>query len=128
MKARQRKRMRLALRLAAAVALIVFFLFPLYWLFVTSFKDTNSVGRGPFYFPFIDFQPTFDAWHDVLVDQGSETFRPYINTVVIGLTSATVAVLPSRSTMVMSGARVARKARTDSRLILSALQIRDDTN
>ena len=68
-------------------------LFPLYWLFVTSFKDTNSVGRGPFYFPFIDFQPTFDAWHDVLVNQASETFRPYINTVVIGLTSATVAVL-----------------------------------
>jgi hypothetical protein len=42
--------------------------------------------------------------------------------------SATVAVLPSNSTMVMSGARVARKARTDSRLILTNLQAKDGTN
>jgi multiple sugar transport system permease protein len=68
-------------------------LFPLYWLFVTSFKDVDTVGRGPFYIPFIDFQPTLSAWQDVLVGQTSETLRPYINTVVIGLTSASVAVL-----------------------------------
>ena len=68
-------------------------LFPLYWLFVTSFKTSDTVGRGPFYVPFLDFQPTLDAWHDVLVAQGSGTFRPYINTVVIGLVSAAFAVL-----------------------------------
>jgi multiple sugar transport system permease protein len=68
-------------------------LFPLYWLFVTSFKTSDTVGRGPFYLPFVDFQPTLDAWQDMLGAHASETIRPYINTVVIGLVSAVVAVL-----------------------------------
>jgi multiple sugar transport system permease protein len=47
MKARQRQRMRLALRLAAAAALIVFFLFPLYWLFMMSFKTASEIYAYP---------------------------------------------------------------------------------
>ena len=47
MKARQRKRMRLALRFAAALALIVFFLFPLYWLFMMSFKTADEIYAYP---------------------------------------------------------------------------------
>ena len=30
-------------------------LFPLYWLFVTSFKLPIDVNMGPFYIPFVDF-------------------------------------------------------------------------
>ena len=41
-------------------------LFPLYWLFVTSFKTPNAVAGGPFYVPFVDFQPTLDAWRPTL--------------------------------------------------------------
>jgi len=47
MKARQRKHIRLALRLAAAVALVFFFLFPLYWLFMMSFKTANEIYAYP---------------------------------------------------------------------------------
>jgi multiple sugar transport system permease protein len=47
MKARQRKRIRLVLRFAAAVALIVFFLFPLYWLFMMSFKTADEIYAYP---------------------------------------------------------------------------------
>jgi multiple sugar transport system permease protein len=47
MKARTRRRLRLALRLAAAVTLIVFFLFPLYWLFMMSFKTANEIYAYP---------------------------------------------------------------------------------
>ena len=47
MKARQRKRIRLALRLAAVLALIVFFLFPLYWLFMMSFKTADEIYAYP---------------------------------------------------------------------------------
>ena len=32
-------------------------LFPLYWLLVTSVKLPMQVDGGPFYLPFIDFQP-----------------------------------------------------------------------
>src|SRR5262245_2538439 len=33
-------------------------LFPLYWLFVTSFKLPIQVDSGPVYIPFVDFQPS----------------------------------------------------------------------
>jgi len=69
-----------------AWALVV--LFPIYWLFVTSFKTPYQVDKGPFYIPFVDFQPTLDAWKNILVDLGNDTIRPYINTVIIGFSSA----------------------------------------
>jgi len=37
-------------------------LFPIYWVIITSFKDAAAVNQGPFYVPFLDFQPTLDAW------------------------------------------------------------------
>lgn len=40
----------------------VFVLFPIYWVIITSFKDSASVNLGPFYVPFVDFQPNLDAW------------------------------------------------------------------
>ena len=68
-------------------------LFPLYWLVVTSFKVPIQVDSGPVYVPFIDFQPTLDNWHYILVDLGNDTIRPYINTVVVGFASATLTLL-----------------------------------
>ena len=72
-------------------ALVV--LLPIYWLFVTSFKTPYQVDKGPFYIPFVDFQPTLDAWHYILVELGNDTLRPYINTVIVGLSSATIALI-----------------------------------
>ena len=37
-------------------------LFPIYWVIITSFKDPAAVNQGPFYIPFVDFQPTLNAW------------------------------------------------------------------
>jgi multiple sugar transport system permease protein len=68
-------------------------LFPLYWLVVTSFKVPIQVDSGPVYVPFVDFQPTLDNWHYILVDLGNDTIRPYINTVVVGFASATLTLL-----------------------------------
>jgi len=71
-------------------ALVV--LFPLYWLAITSLKLPIDVDKGPYYLPFIDFQPTLSAWHYILVELGNDTLRPYVNTVVVGLTSAVIAL------------------------------------
>ena len=68
-------------------------LFPLYWVAVTSLKLPVDVDRGPFYFPFIDFQPTLNAWEYILVELGNDTLRPYLNTVVVGFSSALIALL-----------------------------------
>ena len=65
-------------------------LFPLYWLAVTSLKLPVDVDRGPFYLPFVDFQPTLDAWNNILFDLGNDTLRPYVNTVIVGISSAVV--------------------------------------
>ena len=81
----------------AAFGLLLFWsfvvLFPIYWLFVTSFKTPYQVDKGPFYIPFVDFQPTLDAWRYILIELGNDTLRPYRNTVVVGLTSSIVALL-----------------------------------
>ena len=44
------------------VAWSVVVLFPIYWVIITSFKDAAAVNQGPFYVPFLDFEPTLAAW------------------------------------------------------------------
>jgi len=78
--------------LLAAWAFVV--LFPIYWLVVTSFKLPIDVNTGPFYVPFVDYQPSLHAWDYILVgDLRNDTIRPYINTVIVALVSATIALL-----------------------------------
>jgi multiple sugar transport system permease protein len=67
-------------------------LFPLYWLFVTSFKLPIDVDSGPVYIPFVDYQPSLHAWQYIFVDLRNDTIRPYINTLVVGLASSVLAL------------------------------------
>ena len=68
-------------------------LFPLYWLLLTSFKLPIQFSGGTSYLPFIDFQPTLANWKYILVDLGNDTYRPYFNTIVVGFTSASIALI-----------------------------------
>ena len=68
-------------------------LFPLYWLVVTSFKLPIQVNEGPFYLPGVDYQPSLHAWYYIFVDMWNDTVRPYLNTVVVALTSSALALL-----------------------------------
>jgi multiple sugar transport system permease protein len=68
-------------------------LFPLYWLFITSFKLPIQVDAGPKYLPFVDFQPSLHAWQYMLVTIGNDTWRPYVNTVIVASTSAVLALV-----------------------------------
>lgn len=68
-------------------------LFPLYWLFITSFKLPIHVNQGPVYIPFVDFQPSLHAWKYIFVDVWNDTWRPYANTIVVGLVSSVIALL-----------------------------------
>src|SRR5712692_5296281 len=77
--------------LLCAWALVV--LFPLYWLAITSLKTPLDVNGGPFYFPFRDYQPTLESWRYLFVDLGEDTFRPYLNTVVVGLIRTAITLL-----------------------------------
>ncbi len=68
-------------------------LFPLYWIAVTSLKLPIDVNSGPFYLPYVDFKPTLENWRYIFVDLQADTFRPYLNTVVIATTSTVLALV-----------------------------------
>jgi multiple sugar transport system permease protein len=71
--------------------LVVFF--PLYWMTVTSFKEPVHVSGGPLYLPFIDFQPSLHAWKYIVVESARDTFRPYLNSLLIAGVSTVLAVM-----------------------------------
>ena len=68
-------------------------LFPLYWIVITSFKLPIDVSTGPFYLPFIDYQPSMHAWNYLFVEQGSDTLRPYLNSLIIASVSTVLSVI-----------------------------------
>jgi multiple sugar transport system permease protein len=70
-----------------------FVLFPIYWVFITSFKTATDVNAGPVYLPFIDFQPSLHAWKELFVFDYEDTIRAYINSLIIALSSTAASVL-----------------------------------
>lgn len=67
-------------------------LFPLYWVAITSLKLPITVFSGPYYIPFLDFQPSSHAWKYIFVDVRRDVFRPYANTVVVATVSSSLAL------------------------------------
>ena len=67
-------------------------LFPLYWVVITSFKLPIDVAYPPKYLPFIDYQPSLHAWRYIFVDLGNDTFRPYLNSVIVASLSTLLAL------------------------------------
>jgi multiple sugar transport system permease protein len=70
-------------------------LFPLYWLAITAFKGPADVENGPKYIPFVDYQPTTQAWNDLLFspEAGNFVTRPYTNTIIVGTVSSLLSLL-----------------------------------
>lgn len=68
-------------------------LFPIYWVLITSFKQSIDVASGPFYLPWIDFTPSLDAWHELFVADWEDTLKAYFNSIVIALAATALCVL-----------------------------------
>lgn len=69
-------------------------LFPIYWVLITSFKLPIAVFQGPKYFPWLDFQPTLDAWKFLLTGSPSgAVLRSWLNSALLATSSAALAVL-----------------------------------
>jgi multiple sugar transport system permease protein len=84
----------LVLAYLALVTWTLVVLLPLYWLVVTSLKLPIQVDDGPFYLPFVDFQPSLHAWDYILVgDLSNDTLRTYANTLIVAPASALLALL-----------------------------------
>jgi multiple sugar transport system permease protein len=77
---------------------IIFFTFPLYWIFISSVKTRADVtSRVPTFVPFVDFQPTTDNYASILggtAEGGrSEFVNRLINSVITAGVSTFLAVV-----------------------------------
>lgn len=82
----------------AVVTALCFFwafltLFPLYWVVVTAFKSPPAVVGGPTYLPFVDFEPSLQAWYDIVAGIRGEFVETFWHSTAVGLTSASIATL-----------------------------------
>ena len=78
---------------AALLVWSIFAIFPFVWAFVTSFKTDLDVVNGATYFPGIDFKPVLSAWKNLFVGDSIPIGGPYINTMIISITSSLMAML-----------------------------------
>ncbi len=67
--------------------------FPLYWVAITAFKLPVAVNAATTYLPWVDFQPSLDAWVYLLVDIRNQVVKPYVNSIIIANAAAALALL-----------------------------------
>lgn len=67
--------------------------FPIYWVLITSFKESIDVASGPFYLPWVDFTPSLAAWKELFVDDYEDTLKAYFNSIIIALAATALCVL-----------------------------------
>ena len=70
-----------------------FIIFPLYWVVITSIKKPIDVDSGPFFIPFVDFQPDLHAWRDLFVAGYADLVSTYWNSIVVAGLSTVFCVL-----------------------------------
>ena len=58
------------------------FVYFYHWVFITSFKEAFEVNDGPFYIPFVDFQPSLHAWEFVLMQESVNTLRSFYSIII----------------------------------------------
>jgi len=89
----QSRRLKLTVTYILLLIWTVICLFPIYWLVITSIKQPIAVFQGPKYFPWIDFQPTLNAWKFLLTGPtSSQVIRSWTNSAIMAVGSATLAV------------------------------------
>ena len=68
-------------------------IFPIYWLFITSFKLPEDVKFYPTYLPWIDFNPSLHAWENILFGDSEDTYHSYFNSIIISFFSTILSII-----------------------------------
>jgi len=79
--------------LIGALVWLFLCLFPLWWILVTAFKPPIAVSQGATYIPFVDFQPTLQAFRDAFSGIRGDFAGPIISSLVVSILSTGFAVL-----------------------------------
>ena len=78
--------------LAVSLVWLVFNLFPLWWVIVTAFKPPLAVSQGATYIPFVDFQPTLQAFREALSGVRGDFGGPIASSVIISTAATALSV------------------------------------
>lgn len=87
-----RRLIRLTLTYAILAGWTLVLGFPLYWLVITAFKTGAAISKGPTYLPFVDFQPSLQAWEYIFVSNRADAAVPFMNSLITAFSSSAVAV------------------------------------
>ncbi|RIV39342.1 carbohydrate ABC transporter permease [Micromonospora radicis] len=80
-------------RRAVLFVWVLFALFPVYWTLITAFKQQVDIYDGPRFIPFVDFEPTLQAWRTLFGDGGGDFLGKFANSVVFSGVSSLLAVI-----------------------------------
>jgi multiple sugar transport system permease protein len=89
---RSHRLIRLTLTYAVLVGWTLVIGFPLYWLVITAFKTGAAISQGPTYVPFVDFQPSLQAWQYIFVSNRADASAPFINSLITAFSSSAAAL------------------------------------
>ena len=68
-------------------------LFPIYWLAVTSIKGAADVDQAGNFLPFLNFEPSLDAWRFILTTPSENLVSRFINSLIIGSVSTVLTLI-----------------------------------
>jgi multiple sugar transport system permease protein len=89
----QSRRLKLSVTYVLLAVWAAICLFPIYWFIITSIKLPIAVFQGPTYLPWVDFQPTLNAWNFLLSGPISDQVRrSWTNSAIVAPCSAALAV------------------------------------
>ena len=86
----RRRRTRILTRAVLIVWTAVVVL-PLLWMFSTAFKTQGAIFPTPKYIPWLEFEPTLDAFRTVLTQYRSQLVNAFENSVISATASAVAA-------------------------------------
>lgn len=72
-------------------SLILFF--PIYWVVIASFKSQIDFAVKSRYVPWVDFQPTLQAWRYLFVERFTWFMGPFGNSLIVAFVSSIIALL-----------------------------------
>jgi multiple sugar transport system permease protein len=84
-------RIRGTWRYIPLAAWAVFTALPIYWMVITAFKDNSAIFNGARWLPWVDYQPTLEAWHEVLGGSAS-VIAPLEHSLIIATVATAISV------------------------------------
>ena len=88
----RRRRTRILTR-AVLIVWTAIVVLPLLWMFSTAFKTQGAIFPTPKYIPWLQFEPTLDAFRTVLTQYRSQLVNAFENSVISASASAVAATI-----------------------------------